>query len=83
MDTEKISNTKYLICYMKKCKEILWIRNGSHTKNTNSDLDKIANNLHFLTEPIILITSDGDRPVPSSYKDITVKRLLESPKIIK
>ena len=83
MDTEKISNTKYLICYMKKYKEILWIRNGSHTKNTNSDLDKIANNLHFITEPIILITSDCDRPVPSSYKDITVKSFFESLKIIK
>jgi hypothetical protein len=83
MNTETISNTQYLIRYMKKCKEILWIRNGSHSKNTQSDLDKVANNLDFLTNPVILITSDGDRSVPSSYKDITVKRLLESPKIIK
>ena len=83
MNTEKISSTEYLNDYMKKSKEFLWIRNGSHSKDIESDLDKVANNLDFLTEPVILITSDGDRPVPSSYKDTTVKTLLESPKIIK
>ena len=82
-NTEEISTTKYLNNYMKKSNEILWIRNGSHSKDKESDLDKVANNLDFLTNPVILITSDGDRPVPSSYKDTTVKTLLESPKIIK
>lgn len=41
-----------------------------------NDLDIFVNNLHILTKPCILITSDGDRSVPSSYdKNICLKIL--------
>ena len=80
-NTESISSYKNLIRYMKESSEILWIRNGSHSQCQNSDLDIVSDNLHFLNTPLILITTDGDRSVPSSYKTSTVKKLLESPKI--
>jgi len=80
-DTESISSYKILIRYMKESSEILWIRNGSHSQSQKSDLDIVADNLHFLNTPLILVTTDGDRSVPSSYKTSTVRSLLESPKI--
>ena len=79
--TESISSYKFLIKYMKESSEILWIRNGSHSQLQKSDLDIVADNLNFLNTPIILVTTDGDRSVPSSYKTSTVRTLLESPKI--
>ena len=80
-DTKSISSYKILIRYMKESSEILWIRNGSHSQSQKSDLDIVADNLHFLNTPLILVTTDGDRSVPSSYKTSTVRSLLESPKI--
>ena len=79
--TESISSYKNLIRYMKESSEILWIRNGSYSQSRKSDLDIVANNLNFLNTPLILVTTDGDRSVPSSYKTSTVKSLLESSKI--
>ena len=66
---------------MKESSEILWIRNGSHSQSQKSDLDIVADNLNFLNTPLILVTTDGDRSFPSSYKTSTVRSLLESPKI--
>lgn len=80
-ETELISSYKFLIKYMKESSEILWIRNGSHSQSLKTDLDIVADNLHFLNTPLILVTTDGDRSVPSSYKTSTVRTLLESPKI--
>jgi len=80
-NTESISSYKNLIRYMKESSKILWIRNGSHSQSKKSDLDIVADNLNLLNTPLILITTDGDRSVPSSYKTSTVKKLLESPKI--
>ena len=80
-NTESISSYKNLIRYMKESSEILWIRNGSHSQSRKSDLDIVAENLHFLNTTLILVTTDGDRSVPSSYKTSTVRSVLESPKI--
>ena len=83
--TEEISSEIEIIEYMSVIKNnnnILWIRNGSYNKNFNTDLDIFSNNIDKLNNPIILITSDGDRDVPSSYKNTTVKNILKSDKII-
>jgi len=48
-----------------------------------TDLNIFANNLHRLTKPCILITSDGDRPVPSSYDENTCRKILNNSNIIK
>jgi len=61
----------------------IWIRNGSHNINAISDLDIFANHIDVIKEPLILITSDGDRPVPSSYNKDTINKILNSNKIIK
>lgn len=67
---------------IKNNDNILWIRNGSYNEKFNTDLDIFSNNLDKLNNQIILITSDGDRNVPSSYKNTTVKNILKSNKII-
>jgi hypothetical protein len=68
----------------------IWIRNGCHNYakgivnlNTKSDLDILAENLDLIKTPLFLITTDGDRPVPSSYLKNTVDKILNSNKIIK
>ena len=45
---------------------IIFIRNGSNSCVT--DLEIFANNLELIKCPIILITTDGDREMPSSHK---------------
>jgi hypothetical protein len=63
---------------------IIWIRTGSNKdKTTSSDLDLFSQNINLLTKKSILVTSDGDRPVPSSYKDETVNKILECDNIVK
>jgi len=61
--------------------QIIFIRNGS-TPLTR-DLDLFASYIHILKHPVVLITSDGDRPVPSSYSTDTVTTILESNYIVK
>lgn len=60
---------------------IIFIRNGSSIYI--NDLELFANNLELLSTPIILITSDGDRNMPSTHKNTTINRILESPMILK
>jgi len=63
---------------------IIWIRTGSNKdKTTSSDLDLFSQNINLLIKKSILVTSDGDRPVPSSYKDETVNKILECDNIVK
>jgi hypothetical protein len=64
---------------MRACTGILWVRSGSSGRVT--DLDLVAANLSVLSDQVVLVTSDGDRDVPSSYGDRTVRAILESPKI--
>ena len=60
---------------------IIFIRNGSNSCVT--DLEIFANNLELIKCPIILITTDGDREMPSSHKTNTVYKILGSNMIIK
>ena len=73
----------------------LWIRMTSKNKDEyfdsrdnatekyTTDLDILAKNIGLLKKEIILITGDGDRNVPSSYKDETVSTILECKYIIR
>jgi hypothetical protein len=76
--TESTQTEDVLAAHMRGCTGILWIRSGS--AGTVSDLDLVAANLSELRNQVVLVTS-GDRAVPSSYGDRTVRAILESPKI--
>ena len=84
---ESEENIKNEILHAEK---YIWIRNGCHNHSggvaslkTKSDLDILAQNLDLIKKPLILITTDGDRHVPSSYFKETVDKILNSNKIIK
>lgn len=73
----KNSEIKDLI---NKSKDVIFIRNGSNSHL--KDLNLFANNINLLKKPLILITSDGDKSVPSSYDIKIVKKILENDKIL-
>jgi len=79
--TEKSSNENEIISLIENIDDVIFIRNGSSSKMT--DLNIFANNLHRLTKPCILITSDGDRPVPSSYDKNICNKILNNSNIKK
>jgi len=60
---------------------MIFIRTGSSQRKM--DLWIFANNLDKLTKQCTLVTSDGDRPVPSSYNIVTCNKILNHPNIIK
>jgi hypothetical protein len=80
--TESIVNEQFIIHRMSNTDSILWIRNTSQKYPNRTDLDIVSNNLIYIKKPVILITTDGDRPVPSSYQKNVVDRLLHSDKIV-
>tara|TARA_B100000963_G_scaffold357441_1_gene379648 strand:- start:2833 stop:3726 length:894 start_codon:yes stop_codon:yes gene_type:complete len=67
--TESVSNENEIINMMNESYPVIFIRTGS--KKNKIDLNIFSKNLHHLKKPCILVTSDGDRPVPSSY-DINI-----------
>jgi len=80
-DTTYIEDEEVLKEHIKKYNgDILWIRNGNEE---NCDLDILSKNIDLITKPTMLITSDGDRCVPSQYKPNTVKTILNCENIIK
>jgi hypothetical protein len=80
--SSSIAEIKNIIKSVTNQNNVVFIRNGS-SKNIN-DLDLFADNLHLLRIPIILITSDGDRSIPSTHDvNIIVKKILMSNMIIK
>ena len=80
-ETETASSEDEIVNIMKSATQIVFIRNGSSRNLT--DLKFFSNNLDKLKNPIILITSDGDRPVPSSYDLCTISKILNSTNILK
>jgi hypothetical protein len=81
--TEYLANEKELIDQIKSATTVLWIRNGSLGPLRTTDLDIVAKHLNILPNPVTLITSDGDRLVPHSYKPQTVQTILNHPNISK
>ena len=82
LPTECTVNNQYIIDRIINCDSILWIRNTSQAFPSITDLDIVSKNLIYIKTPIILITSDGDRCVPSSYQKEVVDNVLQSDKII-
>merc|ERR1712078_118818 len=83
LDTDIITPLEDLKEYIKECNEVIWIRNGTPNTSKKSDLENFSDLLYLLNKPVILVTTDGDRAVPSSYKKETVEKILNSSKIIK
>jgi hypothetical protein len=85
-NTDIISSNDVIINEILNCNNYLWIRStckNYHIDKLKSDLDIVSDNLHLIKNPVILITSDGDRKTPSSYNIDTVNKILNSNKIIK
>ena len=82
-DTEYISMKKIIKDQINNSNKYLWIRNTSNNEDVKTDLDYFGELISDIKRPIILITSDGDRSVPSSYNKDLVNNILSSPKIIK
>ncbi len=80
-ETELVTSPDYIL-NMVQNKPIVWIRNTSMT-NIKTDLDFLVDILYKIKKPFTLITTDGDRPVPSSYSNTTVHTLLESDKVLR
>jgi len=81
--TEYLETEEELINHIKSAQQVLWIRNGSLGPLRITDLDIVAQHLDKLPNPVTLITSDGDRLVPSSYTLGTVNAILNHPNILK
>jgi len=77
--TEIPSRKEEIIHIIQNANDVVFIRTGSSSKI--KDLDFFSTNLDELKKPTILITSDGDRPTPSSYNQQTVQNILDSPNI--
>lgn len=69
-----------IIEIIKNSVNIVWIRLGS-SKEIN-DLDLFSKNINKLNNPVILITTDGDRLVPSSYDSTIINNILINKNII-
>lgn len=74
--TETQSSEKEIIYLITNSYNLIFIRIGS--SNKINDLQHFSNNLDKLNRPVILITSDGDRNVPSSYTRNTIYNILNS-----
>jgi hypothetical protein len=59
---------------------VLWIRTGRNERIT--DINLVARHLDKLAHPVVLLTSDGDRPVPGSYPPPVIRTILDHPKIL-
>lgn len=89
--TEHIVSVKYINKLIKEFNttsllmnnhnKYLWIRNTTKI-NQDTDLDFLAQNIDTIITPFILITTDGDRPVPSSYNNNTILTILNSDKVL-
>ena len=82
-DTNYISKEEeikqHIMWSLKNTPGIIWIRTtDSKNKEIETDLDFFAKNINLITENTILITGDGDRDVPSSYKKITINTILNN-----
>ena len=62
-------------------KDVIWIRTTSRPITDTCDLDIFSNNLDKLTKPVILVSSDGDKSIPSDLKQETYEKIINSDKI--
>lgn len=60
---------------------IIWIRTGLPTSE-QTDLDVFSKHVDKIQQKSVLVTGDGDRPVPSSYSETTVQTILNCDNIV-
>lgn len=77
--TEERANVHEILSMISNSQEVIFIKMG--TGCWNQALDIFAENAHRLASQCVLVTSDGDRSVPSTYSESTVARILDNPKI--
>ena len=80
-ETDDLSSEKQIINQINK--KVVWIRLSSNGKEKLCDLDLFSKNLNNLDHSIILITSDGDKSIPSDLKESTFNSIIKNPKILK
>lgn len=82
---EDYTNVLEILDMIWNANDIVFIKMGSQSKRTgichNIALDIFAANAHQLANPCVLVTSDGDRSVPSTYSEGVVTSILNNPKI--
>lgn len=66
-----------IIKLIKNTKDILWLRNSNQEFKIR-DLDLFVKNIDLLKHDIILVTGDGDNPIPSSYCFNTINKILKN-----
>jgi hypothetical protein len=75
-------NEEEIIDLIKNTKDILWLRNSSQ-QYLYKDLDLFAKHIYLLNHKIILVSGDGDNPIPSSYSFKTIHKILKNKNIKK
>lgn len=75
--TDCPSSDEEIINQIKKQKGQIWIRNNPN------DIKIFAKNIDHISSNVVLITSDGDSSVPSSFDLNDINKILNSQKIIK
>ena len=77
-----VNDIKTIIETITDKNNIIFIRNGSTNRCT--DLQIFADHLHLIRIPVILITTDGDRSMPSTHDyNKVINKLLSSDIIIR
>ena len=88
LSTEQMSSEQAIVALIEQFNDNrtgnapFWVRNSSRNAAYTTDLNFVGKHLEKFQKPFILITSDGDRPVPSSYPINLVEKLLKSPLIL-
>jgi len=83
LETEHTESTFKIKQIIKSANGVLWIRNTTANKQYITDLDIVAEYITMINKPTVLITTDGDRYVPSSYNRKTVQTILNHKYITK
>jgi mannosyltransferase OCH1-like enzyme len=81
LDTETVLNIKKFKKIFNNIKTVAWVRMSTKYVNDIDNFSKFI--LPTLTEPIILITSDGDLSIPSGLNSNTTYNILNHNMIIK
>jgi len=81
-DTESLAPASFFETYYSRIRGLVWVRLGSRG-DAQSDIASFANVLDGLTEPIVLLTTDGDTAVPSGLAADVVNRIVEHPCVLK
>lgn len=81
-ETESLKPASFFERHYSEIRGLVWVRLGSRG-GAQSDITSFAGILDGVTEPIVLLTTDGDTTVPSGLADDVVARIVEHPRVLK